>query len=61
MSEEQARQVGVLAGQASFSDVVDVTVVEGARRRQDTIVTSDQEHITHIALAANAQLRIEAI
>src|ERR1700688_8398 len=45
MSEEQAREVGVLAGKAAHHDVVDVTVVEGAIRRHDAVVTSDDDYI----------------
>ena len=61
MSEDQARQVGVLAGKAAHDDVVDVTVVEGAVRRGDAIVTSNEEHIRHIAHAARTRLRVESI
>lgn len=61
MSDEQARQVGVLAGKATHDDVVDVTVVEGASRRRDAVVTSNEEHIRHIANAARARLRIERV
>lgn len=61
MSEEQARTVGVLAGKAAHDDIVDVTVVEGAIRRHDAVVTSNEEHIRHIANAARARLRIERI
>ena len=61
MSEDQARQVGVLAGKAAHDDVVDVTVVEGAVRRGDAIVTSNEEHIRHIARAARTRLRVESI
>jgi predicted nucleic acid-binding protein len=61
MSEEQARQVGVLAGKAAHDDIVDVTVVEGAIRRHDAVVTSNEEHIRHIANATRARLRIERI
>jgi predicted nucleic acid-binding protein len=61
MSEEQARRVGVLAGQAAHDDIVDVTVVEGAIRRGDAVVTSNEEHIGRIAAGARARLRIEAI
>src|SRR5437763_9555089 len=58
MSEEQARHVGVLAGKAAHDDVVDVTVVEGAIRRRDAVVTSNESHIRSIADAARARLRI---
>lgn len=61
MTEEQARQVGVLAGKAAHSDVVDVTVVEGAIRRRDAVVTSNEDHIRRVADAARVRLRIERI
>jgi len=61
MSEEQARKIGVLAGKAGHDDIVDVTVVEGAIRRHDAVVTSNEEHIRHIANAARTRLRIERI
>lgn len=61
MSEEQARQVGVLAGRSGHDDVVDVTVVEGATRRGDAVLTSDQGHILRIADATGARLRIEVV
>ncbi len=58
MSEQQARRVGVLAGKAAHDDVVDVTVVEGAARRRDAVVTSNEAHIRTIASAVGARLRI---
>ncbi|HYR92860.1 MAG TPA: hypothetical protein VEP48_01545 [Methylomirabilota bacterium] len=61
MSEAQARRVGVLAGKARHSDIVDLTVVEGATRRGDGIVTSDAKDIEAIARAAGARLVIEQI
>lgn len=61
MSEEQARQVGVLAGKARHDDIVDVTVVEGALRRGDGIVTSNESHIRRIADAVRARPRIESV
>ena len=61
MSEGQARRIGLLAGKASHGDVTDVTVVEGAIRRQDAIVTSDDDHLRLIADAAGARLRIERV
>jgi hypothetical protein len=59
MSGEQASQVGILAGKAAHHDIVDVTVVEGAIRRHDAVVTSNDDHIRHIADAAGVILRIE--
>lgn len=61
MTEERARRVGVLAGKAAHDDVVDVTVVEGAIRRHDAVVTSNEDHIRRIAAAARVPLRIERI
>lgn len=61
MSEEQAREVGVLAGKSAHDDVVDVTVVEGAIRRRDAIVTSNEDHIRRVADAARVRLRIERL
>jgi hypothetical protein len=61
MSEGQARRIGVLAGKAAHDDIVDVTVVEGAARRRDAIVTSNDTHIRAIAEAAGARLHIEGI
>jgi hypothetical protein len=61
MTEAQARAVGVLAGQSRHDDIVDVTVVEGAVRRGDGVVTSNRSHIELVAQAAGADLPIEAI
>ena len=61
MSEDQARQVGVLAGKAGHDDITDVTVVEGAIRRHNAVVTSNEEHIRRIAGAARVRLRIERV
>ena len=61
MSEGQARSVGVLAGKAAHDDIVDVAVVEGAIRRGDAVVTSNEDHIRRVADAARIRLRIERI
>ena len=61
MSDEQARRVGVLAGKTAHHDIVDVTVVEGAARRRDAVVTSNDEHIRAVADAAGARLRVEHV
>jgi len=61
LSDAQARRVGVLAGTAHRSDIVDLTVVEGAARRSDVIVTSDPDDVRAIARAASADLLIEPI
>jgi hypothetical protein len=61
MIEPQALRAGVLAGRAKRGDVVDVTVVEGAVRRGDAIVTSDPDDLAAIASAVSAHIRIIAI
>jgi hypothetical protein len=58
---DQAKAVGVLAGRAAHDDVVDVTVVEGAIRRGDSVITSDERHIRAIADAVRARLQIEKV
>ena len=61
LSYQQARAVGILAGKAGHDDIVDVTVVEGAIRRGDAVVTSNPTHIAAIAGAVRARLTIEPI
>jgi hypothetical protein len=61
MSEELARNVGVLAGKSGHDDIVDVCVVEGAIRRGDAVVTSNMTRIRTVADAAGAIVRIESI
>jgi hypothetical protein len=61
MSEDLAKQTGVLAGKSDHDDIVDVAVVEGAIRRGDAIVTSNVTHIRKVADAARAVLRVESI
>ena len=61
MSEELARHVGVLAGKSGHDDIVDVSVVEGAVRRGDAVVTSNMTRIRMVADATGVRLRIESI
>jgi hypothetical protein len=61
MGEQQAKSVGVLAGKAGDDDIVDVTVVEGAIRRRDAIVTSNHTRIHKIAETARTKIVIERI
>jgi hypothetical protein len=60
MSEELARQVGVVAGTSGHGDIVDVAVVEGAMRRGDAVVTSNVTHIRKVAEAVRAELRVRS-
>lgn len=61
LSDEQARRVGTLAAAAKHRDIVDATVVEGALRRGDAVVTSDRGDIERIAAAVGASLAIEGV
>jgi len=61
LTEELAREVGELAGKADHDDVVDVSVVEGAIRRGDAIVTSNSIRTRKIAESVGADLHIEFI
>jgi hypothetical protein len=61
MSEAQARAVGRLAGLSRHDDVVDLTVVEGAHRRRDAIVTSDPRDLRRITLAVGGDLALERV
>jgi hypothetical protein len=61
MTEELAKNVGVLAGKSGHDDIVDVSVVEGAVRRGDAVVTSNLTHIQMVADAIGASLRIDSI
>jgi hypothetical protein len=61
LTEEQARNVGVLAAKTRHHDIVDVSVVEGAARRGDAILTSDPGELAAIARAASLDVVIEPI
>jgi predicted nucleic acid-binding protein len=58
MTEDQARQVGILIGRSGHDDAVDVTVVEGAIRRGDAVVTSNRKHIEQVAQSAGVTFHI---
>ena len=61
LSYVQSRAVGVLAGKADHDDIVDVTVVEGALRRRDAVVTSNPTHINTIADAVRGRLKVQTV
>jgi hypothetical protein len=61
MSDAQARAVGVLAGATGHDDVVDLTVAEGALRRGDAVVTSDDAHLASLTRTKGSHLPIVAI
>ena len=49
LDHHQARSVGALAARAAATDIIDVTVVEGALRRGDLVVSSDSRDLELIA------------
>ena len=61
LTDGQAKAVGILAARARHDDIVDVTVVEGAVRRHDAVVTSNPTHIRKIADATRSRLTIETV
>ena len=61
LTRDQAESVGQLAARSGHGDIVDVTVVEGAIRRGDAVVTSDRAHVEAIAAAAGVRLRIAVV
>lgn len=61
LTKSQARAVGALAARAQHDDVVDVSVVEGALRRDHAVVTSNAGHIRKVATAAGADITIHSV
>ena len=62
MTEDRAKSIGALAGESATSDVVDVAVVESARRRSDSvIVTSDPDDLGGIAAAVGFAVHLEVV
>lgn len=59
LDEARAKAAGTLAGRARIADIVDASVVEGALRRQDLIVSSDESDLTAIAAAVSRRLNID--
>ena len=59
LDDEQARAVGRLAACAATTDIVDACVVEGAMRRHDLIVSSDESDLQVIAAAVSRRLDID--
>jgi hypothetical protein len=58
-TDDQARAVGALAARAASTDIVEVTVVEGALRRHDLVVSSDPDDLHAIAEAVGRRVEID--
>jgi len=52
LDNNRARSVGSLAARAATTGIVDACVVEGAMRRHDLVVSSDEDDLQAIAAAA---------
>ena len=59
LDDGQARSVGSLAAHAATDDIVDVCVVEGALRRHDLVVSSDEDDLLAIAAAVSRRLEVD--
>ncbi|HEU5384279.1 MAG TPA: hypothetical protein VFV73_00085 [Streptosporangiaceae bacterium] len=58
LDDTRARATGTLAGHARAADIVDANVVEGALRRGDLIVSSDEGDLAAIAAAVSRPIDI---
>ena len=61
LDESGARVVGQLLARSNTTDVVDASVVAGALRRGDAVVTSDQRDIETLASAVGRRVNIIAM
>ncbi len=61
LTRDRARAVGALAARGNHDDIVDVSVVEGAIRRNHAVVTSNPGHIRKIASATGAAVSIHTV
>lgn len=57
-TEDEAHDIGALAGRAGSNDVVDVHVVAVAHRRHVAVLTSDEEDLQPIAQALRPRVRV---
>lgn len=60
LDDDRARVAGTLLGRAGSTDAVDACVVEGALRRRDLVVSSDEADLTAIATSVGRAIVVEA-
>ncbi|MGH9069274.1 MAG: twitching motility protein PilT [Acidimicrobiales bacterium] len=60
LDHDQARRVGAVAAGAATTDIVDASVVEGALRRSDLVISSDRTDLGAIAAALGRHLDVDA-
>ena len=59
LDDTRAKASGTLAGRARTTDIVDACVVEGALRRGDLVISSDEGDLNAIAAAASSRLAVD--
>ena len=59
LDDDLARAVGSLAARAATTGIVDACVVEGAMRRHDLVVSSDEDDLQAIAAAVSCRLEVD--
>jgi hypothetical protein len=59
LDDDQARSVGSLATRAATTAIIDACVVEGAMRRHDLVVSSDEGDLQAIAAAISRRLEVD--
>jgi hypothetical protein len=59
LDDARARATGMLGGRADVTDIVDACVVEGALRRQDLVISSDESDLRAIAAAVGRRLAVD--
>lgn len=61
LTKARARAVGALGARAEHDDIVDVSVVEGAVRRNHAVVTSNAGHIRKVATATGVGITVHRV
>jgi len=61
LDESGARSAGAVCGLGRTTDVVDASVVVGAMRRDDTVVSSDPDDIRGLAVAIGQSVNVQPI
>jgi hypothetical protein len=59
LDDTRARATGTLADRARTTDIIDAGVVEGALRRSDLIISSDEGDLAAIAAAVGRRIDID--
>jgi hypothetical protein len=59
LDDTRARATGILAGRARTTDIVDASIVEGALRRGDHIISSDPDDLAAIAAVVSRHIDID--